>query len=195
MMKYAAVVLCAGALFLVADSAKAIPMNVTLNATITADTTGAITLGEPLSIALVLDTDTPNESAVPGTYLATGLGTTTIGLLGTDLVADVLSIENTAGVWTLTAQIDLVPLGLPGVLNVAGPVGGTGLTPGQILPDFATITSGDIIVDLSGILGPGQYATATVGSIDISEVPEPGTALLMGLGLSGLLGIARRRAV
>jgi len=194
MMKNAAVVLCAGALFLVAGSAKAIPMNVTLNATITADTTGAITLGEPLSIAMVLDTDTPNESVVPGTYLATGLGTTTIGLLGQELVADILSVENTAGVWTLTAQVDLVPLGLEGVLNVAGPIGGTGLTPGQILPDFATITSGDIIVDLSGILGPGQSATATVGSIDISEVPEPGTALLMGLGLSGLLGIARRRA-
>lgn len=193
-MKKLTNVLIAVAVFLVAGSASAVPMYVTLNATITADTTGAITLGEPLEIAMVLDTDTPNESAVPGTYLATNLGTTTIFLLGSELVADILSVENGGGIWTLTAEVDLVPLGLTGFLNVAGPIGGTGLTPLQILPDFDTITSGDIIVDLSGILGPEQYATATVGSIDILPVPEPGTALLVGLGLIGLATNRGRRA-
>ncbi len=180
---------------LVASTALATPMNVVLNGSITADTTGAIPLGTPFSVAMVLDTDTPNESLVPGTYLATtGLGTASIALLGSSLIADIAAIENAASVWTLTASVDLAQLGASGALDVAGPLSGTGLTPNQILPDFATITSGDIVVDLSGILGPDQFAIATITSTDITAVPEPTTALILGLGVAGLGVTGRRRS-
>ena len=47
-----------------------------------------------------------------------------------------------------------------------------------------------------GIAGPGGVPVAfnPSGSVDISAVPEPGTALLMGLGLMGLAGAGRRNA-
>ena len=47
---------------------------------------------------------------------------------------------------------------------------------------------------LTDSLAPGNVGTINGSTIQIGAVPEPGTALLMGLGLSGLSLAGRRRA-
>jgi hypothetical protein len=47
-------------------------------------------------------------------------------------------------------------------------------------------------VDLGGVVTPGNYQ-AENAILQITVVPEPGTALLMGLGLAGLAAAGRRK--
>ena len=46
----------------------------------------------------------------------------------------------------------------------------------------------------NGVIGNGGAALSSAdGSVSFTVVPEPGTALLMGLGLAGLAGAGRRK--
>jgi hypothetical protein len=60
----------------------------------------------------------------------------------------------------------------------------------------AVLELGDdgLIGGLTDANAPGSVGTINNASIQIGAVPEPGTALLMGLGLSGLSLAGRRRA-
>jgi hypothetical protein len=63
--------------------------------------------------------------------------------------------------------------------------GGTGSS--QILFSLG-FTAGDVIT------APGGALVATSFSDAVVNVPEPGTALLMGLGLAGLAAVGRRKS-
>ena len=50
----------------------------------------------------------------------------------------------------------------------------------------------DIHIYLKGD-GQGGWGLAAIDAIDVEQVPEPGTMVLLGSGLLGLVGFARRR--
>jgi hypothetical protein len=63
----------------------------------------------------------------------------------------------------------------------------TGLTGNSVTLNFGTGLFGNVAIGVGGVEVPFQNASYTVG-----VVPEPGTALLMGLGLAGLATAGRR---
>ncbi|MFP6656525.1 MAG: PEP-CTERM sorting domain-containing protein [Myxococcota bacterium] len=64
----------------------------------------------------------------------------------------------------------------------------SGASGGDLVEFLLGVTSGDAIT------APGGAGVATTFSGATINVPEPGTALLMGLGLLGLAGAGRRRS-
>jgi hypothetical protein len=65
---------------------------------------------------------------------------------------------------------------------------------GLALPETRTLTFGGIADQGEVAVGAGgALLPYTNGSLSFTVVPEPGTALLMGLGLAGLAGSSRRR--
>jgi len=108
------------------------------------------------------------------------------------VTGDISSVVANAGIWDMVASIDLSALS-PG-LSVPATVSlvGTGLTPDQVLPDFTTLTSGELVADVGALFGPGAVVTADINSVSIA-VPEPSTALLLGSGLAALGAWRRRR--
>jgi len=86
--------------------------------------------------------------------------------------------------------------------GTAGGVDGSGTTTANISLLFIVsgASGGDFVgFDLGTSLGdaitaPGGASVATTFSGATINVPEPGTALLMGLGLAGLAGAGRRRS-
>lgn len=63
----------------------------------------------------------------------------------------------------------------------------TGLAGNAVTLNFGTGQFGNVAIGVGGVVVPFQNASYTVG-----VVPEPGTALLMGLGLAGLAAKGRR---
>ena len=80
----------------------------------------------------------------------------------------------------MNGSLDLALIGQLYNLNTV--LTGTGHTPGQILPDFSVLTGGAIEVT-THLPNP---ILADVTSVTVALIPEPGTALLMGIGLTGL---------
>jgi hypothetical protein len=65
---------------------------------------------------------------------------------------------------------------------------------GLALPETRTLTFGGISDQGEVAVGAGgALLPYTNGTVSFTVVPEPGTALLMGLGLAGLAGSSRRR--
>jgi hypothetical protein len=65
---------------------------------------------------------------------------------------------------------------------------------GLALPELRTLTFGEIASQGEVAVGTGgSLLPYTSDSYSFTVVPEPGTALLMGLGLAGLAGSSRRR--
>ncbi len=87
----------------------------------------------------------------------------------------------TAGVWTRVTW-DIDPLGV----NCAAE-GGTCLSALQTVGNFQIGTDAPL-----GLLDDDFAYTLDLDLVSIHPIPEPGTALLMGLGLAGLAGAGRK---
>jgi hypothetical protein len=189
--------LLAMALVLTSGAASAIPFQVSIGTTITGVTplalSGVVPVGSSLAMDLFFDSATPNEVAGPA-YQATSPGTLSSFLLipvtGT---VDQVTTDG-VGTWNLVASmtLDLSGFGLGiVVLPLTGTVTGVGLTGGQILPDFASLTSGSFNVNTTP-LGFGAGAiVGTIDSITLTSLPEPTALLLLAVAS---LGVARSRA-
>ncbi len=148
---------------------------------------GTINVGDPFGVTLFVDSNEANLALSPD-FNATSVGTLSAVLIvpigGT---VDDVALNDGAGVWTSATTIDLSSLGLP-LLPQAITLNGTGNTPGQILPDFTSLTSGTIVINAVAVWGENIEASVT----GVNITPEPGTALLLGLGLAGMAGYRRR---
>jgi hypothetical protein len=180
------------AAMLIGGAAQAAPVTITINATITHDDTGFAPVGDPLNIDIFLDDATPNEDVAPN-YLATGNPGTLSSFLIVAVTGTIFDVTGTGDTsWDATGEIDLTSL-LAGIyLPISIEIDGVGMTPGQITPDFVGAVTGQIVVDLTPLAGLGISGTTEAAINSVTIVPEPSTALLLGLGLMGL-GATRRR--
>jgi len=190
----AALALAAALTMTLAGSVNASPVETNLSGTITAIPSGlssVMSVGDPFDINLYWDDAEPNLIASPD-YSAINVGTLWLYLFGsfTGFVDDVVV---TGGTWTSQMRIDFTSVIRGVYLPMTVTIKGTGNTPGQILPDFTTILSSLVDIDLTALAGyivvdgPTQAVIENIGTI---AVPEPSTALLV---LTGLLGLAARR--
>jgi hypothetical protein len=85
--------------------------------------------------------------------------------------------------WIINGELELL-----GTVPITVTITGTGMTPGQILPDFDPGVAGQILVDL----GSSGLVELAVVSVSIVPVPEASMALLLALGLAGLCAGRRR---
>ena len=95
-----------------------------------------------------------------------------------------------AGQVRAVSYASLDPVGTSATSAVVGTLTFVALAPGTINLNFLIAPGDDVTVNgvsVSGAVGLGQSASITV-------VPEPTTALLMGLGLAGLAAAGRRKA-
>jgi hypothetical protein len=159
-----------------AASAAAVTYLITTN--VTFDSNGFIGIGNALLLELELESTTPDENPAIGAFLSTLPGTlfTDFGLVPSVALSEI-SAPGVAGDWTAwgTGSAPLV-----GSLQWTLDLLGLGLTPDQTLPDFDTLTGGELLVGSS----MGLLLSADV--VSVLAIPEPGTAALLGLGLLGL---------
>lgn len=132
-----------------------------------------------------------NAVAIPGVGAFSGLSNLNAGALGESFIGangNRVQIFNGAGLSPTFAQA-LDP-GLDG--NVGGGdamfrVTFAAIAPGTTSLNIGTGYQGDVVV-----LAGGVTIQAQNGVVELTVVPEPGTALLMGLGLAGLAAAGRR---
>jgi hypothetical protein len=88
--------------------------------------------------------------------------------------------------WGFNGEMDL-SAAMPGLmLPIYVGIDGVGLTPEQILPDFSSVTGGEVVVDLA-LIAPGEAVLADVTAVSITPiVPEPSAAVLVGMSLLGI---------
>jgi hypothetical protein len=157
------------ALMLLIGTAHAAPITVTVTASLTHDGTGLVgPVGTELSLALLLESATPNETTPPN-YVASG----GVGTVSSFLIVQVAGtvdwiVASTGGTWWSTVGVlDGAGFLLPFTLNING----AGLTPGQIIPDFVDpVTGGSLSVDVGGIF-PGETVEATITGVTTSFGP------------------------
>jgi len=137
---------------------------------LTDGTTAATAGGPDLVIAGVIDVDSDGNPDLAGPLLVGSIaqfGASTSGPGVFEFVFDVMG----------GALKDIGLFGQPQVGVILGADGGSTFT-GSFDSDFSNLTG-------------GQAGTGT-GSADTAPVPEPGTLLLLGSGIAGLVGYGRR---
>ena len=171
-----------------AGGAQASPLTVTFDGTIASappELTGFADPGNPFSLQMYVDSATPNEGTSPD-FQATSPGSV-YSFLIVDIYGSLDSVTATAGTgtWSANGVFSIAGYDLPYAMAITG----TGLTPGQILPDFSSFT-GTITIDLMALapalsLESLDPVVANVDSITIAA-PEPATAVLVAVALSGV---------
>ena len=154
-----------------AGSANASPRTTTLNGIFTAvtsslSTPGIILVGDPFFIDLFWDDAEPNLVASPN-YHAINVGTLKSFLI-VDVPGFVDDVFVSGGTWTSHMRLDLTAT-LTGIyIPMTVTITGTGNTPGQILPNFTTISSSLVDLDLTPLAalividGPTQAVVTTI---------------------------------
>ncbi len=141
----------------------------------------AFPIGTMDTMLLSLDDSVTDEDPTPGSYLGTNVGG---GSISSIVTVDVVTVQGASSAWS--AQGDFSAFGIVnGTYDLM--LIGLGLSPDQPLPDFTSLTSGTLSAVASG--GVGDYAVFDITAL--RQIPEPSTALLVGLGLAGH-AVARR---
>ena len=137
-----------------AGSASASPGTTTLNGHFTAvpSTPSIINVRDPFIINLLWDDAEPNQLGESPDYYAINVGTLSSFLIvGVPGFVDDVSVSR--GIWTSHMRLDLTAV-LSGVyIPMTVTIAGTGNTPGQILPDFTTISRSFVDLDLTPLAG------------------------------------------
>jgi len=147
--------------------------------------------GDPVTIAIYVDSETPDEDAAAGAYAATAPGTGEFQWKdATPGPLDVLSIsaDTSSGEWTGNLSALPPEIGYPVTISLNG----LGMTSDQILPDFTSFTTGTALFDASWT----AYAFVVlvdVQSVEVVTLPDPppvpvpaaatGSRLLLGVGI------------
>lgn len=195
----------AGLLFFGAASASAISLS--LNAL--SPTT--INVGETVTIEMRMDTE--GETQITSVF--TSMSNSNPGALeftsGTSLGQILFNPSTYQGLGKVGEPQDGVTGDAPGRVRVASyatasPTGSGRANANQLLGTIVFTATAGGTVDIAALLelgtNPDEITVATVSvtgavgigaPITITVIPEPGTALLMGLGLVGLAGAGRRR--
>jgi hypothetical protein len=191
------------ALMLMIGTAQAAPITVTVTASLTHDGTGLVgPVGTELSLDFLLDDATPNETTPPNYVASGGVGTVSSFLIVPVAGTVDWIIASTRGTWWSTAGVlDAEGFLLPFTLNING----TGLTPGQIIPDFVgPVAGGSLSVDVGAVV-PGETVEATITGVKTTFGPVPSVpslsapalvllwTILAGAGCT-VLRYARRRS-
>jgi len=176
--------------FGLAAPAQATQMLVTVDATITAGLAPFVNIGDAFSITMLIDDATADAEPLPNDFSAINVGTLSSFLI-VAVTGTVDSVDATPTTWDSAVTLDLSAM-LPGVfLPATLALIGVGATPDQVMPDFSSLTSGLIVVDV-GTVVPGAFVVASVDAVTIAPVPEPSLVAL--LGVVGLAWCGRRAA-
>jgi len=192
-----------GLLLLSASTASAISLSLANPSATT------ITLGETVTVDLLLDTE--GETQITSVFTSVGNDNSfalsfTSGVSPGQILFNTVSFE---GVARVSNPVDGVPGDAAGRIRAASfataTVTGSGIASANQLLATLTFTGTEVgfanLVALA-IVGSDEVTVATLSvtgdvglgeSIGINVIPEPGTALLMGLGLAGLTAAGRRR--
>ena len=191
-----------GLLLLSASTASAISLY--LHSPIT-----TIGLGDTVTVELLMDTE--GETQVTSVFTSVG-NDNSLALSFTSGTSPGQILFNTStfeGVARVSNPVDGVPGDAAGRIRAANfatatPTGSGVASAKQLLATliFTGTQVGDAILAPLAIVGSDEVTVATVsvtGQVSLGEplsitvIPEPGTALLMGLGLAGLTAAGRRR--
>ena len=158
-------------------------MLVSIEATVIVDSTTLVGVGTVLTLDLLIDDAFPDTNPAPNDFAALNVGTLSSFLI-VPVGGTIDSLTATPTSWDADITLDLnplLPILLPGTVTTVG----VGATPDQVLPDYFSLTSGLLWVDV-GVVVAGGTVQASIDSITIS-VPEPAPSVLLGLAAVGFL--------
>jgi len=177
--------------------------------------------GDVITIDITLSSDGTSVFGVGGSVYGADVGSVTLSG-GTTSSAALVQFATGAGTGfgglDSTQAVALDPAGGDAGIQFFNGVSISG-TPATGAADISPLTSApggpqfQVLVSVNAGLAPGTYTLdvgaghatdgavgnggaalgTTDGSVSFTVVPEPGTALLMGLGLAGLAGAGRRK--
>jgi len=168
----AVVVLGCALALLHASGAAAAPVRIDLTGEVSATDVSTLFPGDPVTIALFVDSGTADEDAAANLYFATGPGNVVYQFAAnTPGTADIVSVsaDAVAGEWSAELLTTDPGFALPVDISL----GGSGPTPDQILPDFAPLTSGTAHFDLS-ITPFGSFIDVDLTAVEIQPLPRAG---------------------